>query len=102
MLGVSEFLVEVYVTKQTEAAVPGSDKVAAAAEQLTREGRQVRLLRSIFIPEDETCFYIFQAQTGDAVREAATRAGLRFDRVRKAVTDWRTQISEKHNQGEKS
>lgn len=102
MLRVSEFMVEVYVTTEAARAVPGSEEVAAAAEQLTREGRRVRLVRSIFVPEDETCFYIFQAQTSDAVREAATRAGLRFDRVRKAVTDWRTQISEKHNQGEKS
>lgn len=99
--GVSEFLVEVYVTRENATSAPGSEEVAAAAEALTREGRRVRLVRSIFVPEDETCFYMFQAETSDAVREAATRAGLRFDRVRKAVTDGRTQISDKQNQGEK-
>ena len=97
----SEFLVEVYVTREIARAATGSAEVAAAAEQLTREGRRVRLVHSIVVPEDETCFYLFEAQTGDAVREAATRAGLRFDRVRKAVTEWRTQISEKQNQGDK-
>jgi len=86
LLGVSEFLVEVYATREAATAVPGSEEVAAAAEQLTREGRHVQLVRSIFVPEDETCFYIFQAQAGDDVREAATRAGLRFDHVRKAVS----------------
>jgi len=100
---VSEFLVEVYVSRATAApAPPGPEDVAEAAAQLTREGRRVRFLRSILVPEDETCFYLFQAQTGDAVREAATRAGLRFDRVREAVMDGRTPTpSEQQEQGEK-
>ena len=84
----SEFLVEVYVTRATASStVPGSEDVMVAAEKLSAEGTHVRLLRSILVPEDETCFYLFQAQTSDAVREAATRAGLRFERVVEAVAD---------------
>jgi hypothetical protein len=45
-------------------------------------------VRSILVPEDETCFYLFQAQTGDAVRAAAARVGLQFERVVEAVADW--------------
>jgi hypothetical protein len=47
------------------------------------------LQRSIFVPEDETGFYLFHAQSGEAVREAAQRGGLRFERVVEVVvSDW--------------
>jgi len=100
----SEFLVEVYVSRETAGTqMPTAHDVSIAAAQLTREGRRVRLLRSIFVPEDETCFYLFQAQTGDAVREAAMRAGLRFDRVREAVANWTEPAAPKpQQQGERS
>ncbi|HEV8065022.1 MAG TPA: nickel-binding protein [Acidimicrobiales bacterium] len=81
-----EFLVEVYVSPAT-GSLPTQQyqDVSAAVEEMTGEGTHVRLVRSILVPEDETCFYLFQAQTGDAVREAAARAGLRFERVMEAV-----------------
>lgn len=86
-----EFLVEVYFSSlAVSSALPSPDALSAAAEQLTREGTRVRLVRSIFVPEDETCFYLFQAQTGDAVREAAARAGFQFERVVESVADWGT------------
>ncbi len=65
--------------------MPDYEDVLAAAEELTREGTHVRLVRSILVPEDETCFYLFQAQTGDAVREVAARAGLQLERVVEAL-----------------
>jgi Protein of unknown function (DUF4242) len=88
-LDVPEFLAEVYLSRAAgETTVPGPAEVATAADQLRAEGILVRLLRSIFVPEDETCFYLFQAQSSDAVREAATRADLRFDRVMSAISKW--------------
>jgi hypothetical protein len=87
---VSKFLVEVYVPRaDTARAAPGPDAVSRVADELTRAGRQVRLLRSILVPEDETCLYLFRAQSGDVVREAATRAGLRFEHVVEVEADWR-------------
>jgi hypothetical protein len=84
-----DFLVEVYLPRATAAtAVPGPADISHVAEQLTREGRPARLLRSIFVPEDETCFYLFQAQSIDAVREAATRSRLRFERLVEVASDW--------------
>ncbi len=65
--------------------MPQCEDVSAAADELTREGTHVQLVQSILVPEDETCFYLFQAQTGDAVREVAARTGLRFERVVEAV-----------------
>lgn len=83
----AEFLVELYVSRTDGASVEhGAARAWLAAEQLTREGTPVRYLRSIFVPEDETCFYLYEAVTVDAVHEAARRAALPVDRVAEAVT----------------
>jgi hypothetical protein len=88
---VSEFLVEVYISTATGSLpTPQYEDISAAAAELTRQGTHVRLVRSILVPEDETCFYLFRAQTGDAVRQAAARVGLQFERVVEAVADWGT------------
>jgi hypothetical protein len=84
----SEYLVEVYVPRAAAAvAMPPLEDVSGVAEQLTRAGMQVQLLSSIFLPEDETCFYIYAGQSGDAVREAAARSGLLVERVMEAVCE---------------
>jgi hypothetical protein len=41
-------------------------------------------VRSIFVPEDEACFYLFQAESVEDVRETARRAGLPSEVVRSA------------------
>ncbi|MFI5035793.1 MAG: nickel-binding protein [Acidimicrobiales bacterium] len=84
-----EYLVETYVSRTAPSGgVPRAADVSAAAEQLTREGRPVRLVRSIAVPEEEICYFLFRARTADAVREVATRAGLRFGRVVEALPEW--------------
>lgn len=84
----AEFLGELYVARQRAAAVEQDElRVRAAAEQLTREGRPVRLLRTIFVPEDETCFYLFEAASAAVVRRTARRAALRFERIAEAAQD---------------
>ena len=52
-----------------------------ASDELRREGTQVRFLRSIFVPEDDVCFYLYRAASTQAVREAASRAALSFREV---------------------
>jgi hypothetical protein len=87
---VPEFLVEAHVSRS--AATTGThhvEEVSLAAEQITREGRYVCLRWSISVPEDEPRFYLFHAQSGEAVREAARRGGLQFERVAEAVSDWK-------------
>jgi hypothetical protein len=53
---------------------------------LAGEGTPIRYLRSIFVPDDETCFYLYEAASRDAVREAARRAQLPSDRVFEAIS----------------
>jgi Nickel responsive protein SCO4226-like len=82
---VSEFLLETYVSdRSAEVSPPGAKELSLAADELTSEGTPVRLVRSIFVPEEETAFYLFRATSAEAVREAATRAGLRAERVSEA------------------
>jgi hypothetical protein len=84
---VAEFLVELYVSRtDLLSAESDAERGRLAAEELTREGTPVRYLRSIFVPEEETCFSLYEAATADAVHEVARRAALRFERVAEAVS----------------
>jgi Nickel responsive protein SCO4226-like len=83
----AEYLLELYVARSDDAgAERRGEQARRAAEELTREGTPVRYLRSIFVPEDETCFYLYEAATADAVREAARRAQLACERVIEAIS----------------
>jgi ubiquinone/menaquinone biosynthesis C-methylase UbiE len=46
----------------------------------------VRYLQSFFVPEDETCFLLYEADSVDLVTEAVGRAGLRLEHVSAATT----------------
>jgi hypothetical protein len=83
---VAEFLLEVYVPRTDVLAVErGDERARIAAEELAREGTPVRVLRTIFVPEDEMCFYLCEAASTDAVKELANRAGLPLERVVESV-----------------
>jgi hypothetical protein len=85
---VAEFLVESYISRADPVHVDErAERARMAAEALTREGTPVRYLRSIFVPEDEICFYLFDAPSAEGVREAASRAALAFERITEAVSE---------------
>lgn len=84
---VPEFLAEIYVARSDEDAVTlEADRARRAAEALAREGVPVQHLRAIFVPEDETCLFLYEADSAETVREAARRAELAFERVVEAVS----------------
>ena len=81
----AEFLVEVYTPKLAEGALMKLvARLERAAEAMSAE-IPVTYVRSIHVPEDETCFHLFEAESADVVIEAGRRAGLTFDRVTAAV-----------------
>lgn len=57
-----------------------------ASEQMQSEGRRIRFVRSVFVPEDETCFCLYEATSAADAREAARRAALPCDGVAEAIT----------------
>jgi len=79
---VPEFLVELYRSHtESQAAADDGGRARVAAETLTGSGHAVRLVRSFFVPDDETCFLLFEADTADSVRAAMALAGLPCDEV---------------------
>jgi hypothetical protein len=84
--GHERYLVEAYVRRSdaSEARAAGRD-ARAAAEELSDEGTHVRYVRSTFLPNDETCFHVFEAVSEEAVREVCRRAGIGPGRIVRAV-----------------
>jgi Protein of unknown function (DUF4242) len=82
-----EFVTEQYLPAGGGAqALACADAARQAAEQLAGEGVPVEFVRSIFIPEDETCIIVYRADSIELVRAAAARASLRLDHIAEAVT----------------
>jgi hypothetical protein len=79
---VPSYLVETYVagTRVQDARAAGR-RARAAARKLSRAGVPVRYIRTTLLPGDETCFYVFEAVSHDAVAEACRLAGLETPRI---------------------
>lgn len=56
-------------------------RASQAAEALTREGTSVRFGGSIHVPDEEICFFSFEAPSDRAAALVAERAGLEPFRV---------------------
>ena len=93
----TEFLAELYAPRTTTgAAGHARDRAESAMAELAAEGTSVRLLRAIFVPADETCLFLFEATSVDAVRETARRAALSFEHIAEAAPDasWGTEAEQ--------
>lgn len=77
------YLVETYLTRGHAGERAARERRArAAAEELTRETATcVSFERSIHVPEDETCFFVFDAPSSLDAALVAQRAGLEPIRV---------------------
>jgi hypothetical protein len=81
------YLVETYLPRgQAGERAARERRARSAAEELTQARTRVRFDRSINVPEDEICFFIFDAPSGRAAAVAAQRAGLDPFRVIEAVS----------------
>lgn len=58
-----------------------------AADDLRGEGIEVHFMRSIFVPEDGACFYLYKAASADDVYASARRARLQCDDIAVAITE---------------
>jgi hypothetical protein len=76
------YLVEAYVPRsRAREARAVARNARAASEELAREGTPVRYVRMTYLPDDETCFHIFDAASQEAVGEACRRAGIGSGRI---------------------
>ena len=77
-----QFLVEVFVPRSRVGELPAAKKrVRAAARRLSHNDHEIRFVRAMYVPEDETCFYIFDAASADLVAEVSGLADLSNGRV---------------------
>ena len=85
----TQFLIEVFVPR-TDAL--RANRLALDAEAVTHrmqwEGTPIRFMRSIFVPDEETCFMLYEAATPDDVVIAAQRAGIGLERKPVSVVEW--------------
>ncbi len=81
------YLVETFLPRDAAVERQARERRArAAVDAMARSGARVRFVGSIHVPEDETCFYTFEAASGAEVAVVAQRAGLEALRVVEAVT----------------
>ena len=81
------YLVETYLARDATAErVAHERRARSAAEELARESRRVRFDGSIHVPEDEICFFVFDAPSSRDAAVAAERAGLDLVRVVEAIS----------------
>ena len=85
------YLIESYVARSRLAEARAAGRRAReAAELLTSEGTDVRYIRTTVLPDDETCFHVFEAMSATAIDEVCRRAGLGRVRIVPAVEEARS------------
>ena len=81
------YLVETYLARgQAGERTVRELRARSAAEELTQERTHVRFEHSIHVPEDEICFFVFDAPSARDAALVAQRAGLDPFRVVEAVS----------------
>ncbi len=82
------YLVESYLpVTSAEGQAEVEARARAAVDELAREGAPVRHLNSIFVPEDEMCLLMYEAESPELALEASARAGIAGGRVLEASGD---------------
>jgi hypothetical protein len=83
---VPSYLVETFLARGAAGERQARERRArSAAEVMTREGTRVGFEGSIHVPEDEICFFTFQAPSACKATLLAQRAGLEPLRVVEAI-----------------
>ena len=82
MGGVNTYMVERYLPGVTAGQLDEvSARLAAAAIELAAQGVEVRYISSTFIPEEESCFCMFEGAHAEDVRRTCERAHVPFARI---------------------
>ncbi|HEX7172329.1 MAG TPA: hypothetical protein VF365_06970 [Candidatus Limnocylindria bacterium] len=80
------YLVETFLARGAAGErVARERRARSAAEAMMRAGTRIRFDGSIHVPEDEICFFTFEAPSSREVALVAQRAGLEPLRVVEAI-----------------
>lgn len=71
------YLVEAYVADSPAAQADVVDRAAHVATL----GTAISHVRTTFVPDDQLVHHVFEAPSAGALRRAAIRAGLRYERL---------------------
>ena len=81
------YLVETYLAQGRAGERSALEaRARSAADELTEQRTRVSFERSIYVPEDEICFFIFAASSGRNAVLAAERAALDPIRVVESIS----------------
>lgn len=61
-------------------------RAIVSGKEMSAEGKQVKYLRSTFVPGESKCMCLFEAPNSENVREANVRANVPFTRIVEAVS----------------
>ena len=76
------YLVECFWPGLTPESVEAADsRVRDCVRQLRAGGARLRYVGSVAVPEDDVVFFEFEGATHEQVSDAATAAGIAFERV---------------------
>ena len=82
-----QFFVEVFTARVNAGKLATAEcRATLAARRLSGADREVQFVRATYIPEDEICFFVFDASSGRDAALAAKHAGLQPTRVVEAVS----------------
>ena len=80
------YLVETYLARgDVVGRADGERRARSAAERLTRQGTSVSFDRAIHVPEDEICFFVFDAPSSEDALLLADAAELGHLRIVEAI-----------------
>jgi hypothetical protein len=84
---VPSYLIETFLQRGDAGERTARERRArSVAEELTRKGTSVRFENTIHVPEDEICFFVFEAPSSRDAALAAQQAELAPLRVVEAVS----------------
>jgi hypothetical protein len=79
---VAEYMLELFTPPSKAGELPATAlRLDAAAKRVSGNDALVEYVRAIYVPEDETCFYIFDASSAEVVAKASEIAGLSDGRI---------------------